>query len=71
MGIESLKKGDKLQLSDGSTVEVAGPPEGGLVPVIVIDAPFGTERPGDTKKVDADDIYGVYSDASLGSIRAL
>jgi hypothetical protein len=71
MGLESLNKGDKLQLSDGATVEVAGAAQNGLVPVIVIDAPFGTEKPGDTKQVDADDIYGIYADASLSSIRAL
>ena len=71
MGLESLKKGDKLQLSDGATVEVTGPAENGLVPVTVLDAPFGNDKPGDTKKVDSDDIYGIYSDASLTSIRAI
>ncbi|MEX2431600.1 MAG: hypothetical protein WD645_06755 [Dehalococcoidia bacterium] len=71
MGIESLKKGDKLQLSDGATVEVTGPAENGAVPVVFIDAPFGTEKPGDTKNVENVDIYGIYTDASLSVIRSV
>ena len=71
MGVESLQVGNKLQLSDGSTVEVTGTPKQRAVPVRVVDSPFGTDRPGDDKVVDADEIYGVYTDDALSGIRAL
>jgi hypothetical protein len=72
MGVETLEIGNKLQLSDGSTVEVTGPASSdGQVPVRVLDAPFGPDAPGADKKVDSDDIYGVYADDSLTVVRAL
>ena len=72
MGVEALRVGDKLQMADGSTVEViAAVGAGGEVPVRVLDAPFGPDAPGTDKQVDADDIYGVYTDDSLTSVRAL
>ena len=72
MGVQSLQGGNKLQLADGSTVEVTAMPEpGGQVPVRVVDAPFGPDEPGTDKNVDADDIYGVYARDSLTVVRAL
>ncbi len=73
MGLESLKVGDKLQLSDGSTVEVTAPAGANArsVDVRVLDSPFGPDAPGTDKKADADVIYGVYEDDSLAQVRQL
>ena len=71
MGIESLSPGDKVQLSDGATAEVASGPKGETITVTVIDSPFGADQPGSKKDVDSDEIYGVFMDADLTVIRAL
>ena len=71
MGAETLKPGDKVELSDGATAEVAGPLSNGVVPVTIIDSPFGTDTPGSNKQVDPDDIYGVFIDTAMSEVRAL
>ena len=72
MGVESLEKGHKIQIADGSTAEVLGPAEGNRqVPVRILDSPFGPDEPGTEKKVDSDEINGVYTDDSMTEVRAL
>ena len=71
MGAETLKAGDKVELSDGATAEVIGPLTGGVVPVRIIDSPFGSDTPGSDKQVDPDEIYGVFIDKAMSEVRAL
>lgn len=71
MGAESLKAGDKVELANGATAEVTGPLADGVVPVAIIDSPFGPDKPGDAVQADPDDIYGVFLDAAMTEIRAL
>ncbi len=71
MGAETLNAGDKVELSNGATGEVAGPLANGVVPVRIIDSPFGPESPGDVRQADPDEIYGVFLDDSMTEIRAL
>ena len=71
MGVDSLEKGHKVQIADGSTAEVLGPVErSGQVPVRILDSPFGPDAPGTEKKVDSDEINGVYMDDSMTEVRA-
>lgn len=71
MGAETLKAGDKVELSNGATAQVAGPLAGGTVPITIIDSPFGPESPGDAVQADPDDIYGVFLDEAMTEVRAL
>ena len=71
MGAETLKAGDKVELSDGATAEVTGQLANGAVPVRIIDSPFGPDSPGADKQVDPDDIYGVFLDDAMTEVRAL
>ena len=71
MGAETLKTGDKVELANGATAQVAGPLAGGAVPVTIIDSPFGPESPGDAVQADPDDIYGVFMDEAMTEVRAL
>lgn len=71
MGAESLKAGDKVELANGATAEVTGPLADGVVPVAIIDSPFGPDKPGDVVQADPDDIYGVFLDAAMTEMRAL
>ena len=71
MGAESLKSGDKIELSNGATAEVVGQLANGAVPVRIIDSPFGPESPGDEREADPDEIYGVFLDDSMTEVRAL
>ncbi|MXY59649.1 MAG: hypothetical protein F4X54_09170 [Chloroflexi bacterium] len=71
MGAETLKAGDKVELANGATAQVAGPLAGGTVPVTIIDSPFGPESPGDSVQADPDDIYGVFLDEAMTEVRAL
>jgi hypothetical protein len=73
VGLESLRRGDKLQMADGSTVEVtaSATEQATSIEVRVLDAPFGHDATGTVMHVDTDDIYGVYADDSLSSVRAL
>ncbi len=71
MGAETLKTGDKVELANGATAQVAGPLAGGTVPVTIIDSPFGPESPGASVQIDPDDIYGVFLDDAMTEVRAL
>ena len=71
MGAETLKTGDKVELANGATAQVAGPLASGTVPVTIIDSPFGPESPGDSVQADPDDIYGVFLDEAMTEVRAL
>ena len=71
MGAETLKAGDKVELSNGATAQVTGPLSNGVVPVVVIDSPFGPDRAGDTRQADPDEIYGLFLDDAMTEVRAL
>ena len=71
MGAETLKAGDKVELSNGATAEVTGAYANGSVPVRIIDSPFGPESPGDERQADPDEIYGVFLDDAMSEVRAL
>jgi hypothetical protein len=71
MGVESLKPGDKVELSDGATAEVTATVENGQVPLRVIDSPFGPDIPGTEKNADPDEIFGVFTDDAMTVVRAL
>mgnify|MGYP006919333565 CR=1 FL=1 len=71
MGAESLKAGDKIELSDGAVAEVTGALANGGVPVRIIDSPFGPDAPGADKVADPDEIFGVFIDDAMTEVRAL
>jgi hypothetical protein len=71
MGAESLKTGDKVELSDGAVAEVTGTLSNGGVPIRIIDSPFGSDQPGADKIADPDEIFGVFIDDAMSEVRAL
>ena len=71
MGAESLKPGDKVELSDGALAEVTAVLGIGGVPIRIIDSPFGSDQPGSDKIADPDESFGVFIDDAMSEVRAL
>lgn len=72
MDLRTLAVGTKLQLDNGATVEVAAAAQDPRsVRVRYLDSPFEPELEGAEQVLDAERIYGAYTDDSLMQVRPL
>jgi hypothetical protein len=72
MDLRTLAVGTKLQLDNGATVEVASAAqEQRSVRVRYLDSPFEPELEGTEQMLEAERIYGAYTDDSLMQVRPI
>jgi hypothetical protein len=73
MNLDGVTKGMRLQLDNGATVEVLEPPsaDGKTVKVKYIDSLLWPVPPGTEEVVEARTVFGVYTDETMGAVRAI